>query len=85
MTTVTISLPDSLMQFVDTQVTNKGYGDVREYICSLLYDAQEQEEDARMEALVLEGASSGDPIPLDESFWNELRKELEQRVGVRKA
>ena len=31
MTTVTISLPDSLKAFVDTQVSTKGYGNVSEY------------------------------------------------------
>ena len=89
MTTVTISLPDSLMQFVDAQVANKGYGDVSEYIRSLVREAQEREreqrEDVRLEALLLEGLASGDPIPVDENFWSDLRKEAEQRVEARKA
>src|SRR5260370_32239439 len=84
MTTLTISLPDSLMQFVDAQVANKGYGDVSEYIRSLLHEAQEREADARLEALLLEGLASGDPIPVDEKFWSELRTEAEQRVEARK-
>jgi antitoxin ParD1/3/4 len=85
MTTVTISLPDALMQFVDAQVANKGYGDVGEYIRSLVHEAQEREMDARLEALLLEGLASGDPIPVDENFWSDLRKEAEQRVEARKA
>jgi antitoxin ParD1/3/4 len=58
MTTVTISLPDSLKAFVDTQVSTKGYGNVSEYIRTLLRDAQAMEEDARLEALLLEGLAS---------------------------
>jgi antitoxin ParD1/3/4 len=85
MTTVTISLPDSLMQFVDAQVANKGYNDASEYIRSLLHQAQEREADARLEVLLLEGLASGDPIPVDENFWSDLRKEAEQRVEARKA
>jgi antitoxin ParD1/3/4 len=84
MTTVTISLPDSLMQFVDAQVANKGYGDVSEYIRSLLQDAREREADARLEALLMEGLASGDPIPVDENFWSELWAEAEHNVEERK-
>jgi antitoxin ParD1/3/4 len=84
MTTVTISLPESLKQFVDAQVASKGYGNVSEYFRSLLRDAQEREAEARLEALLLEGLASGDPIPVDDKFWSELRAEAEQRVQARK-
>jgi hypothetical protein len=33
----------------------------------------------------MEGLASGDPIPVDENFWSDLRKEAEQRVEARKA
>jgi antitoxin ParD1/3/4 len=84
MTTVTISLPESLKQFVDAQVASKGYGNVSEYFRSLLREAQQKEADARLEALLLEGLASGDPIPVDDKFWSELRAEAEQRVQARK-
>jgi antitoxin ParD1/3/4 len=78
MTTVTISLPESLMQFVDAQVANKGYGDISEYIRTLLHEAQEREADARLEALLLEGLASGDPVPGDEEYWKDLRERTEK-------
>jgi len=84
MTTVTISLSECLKQFVDAQVASKGYGDVSAYFCSLLREAQQKEADARLEALLLEGLASGDPIPIDEKFWSELRAETEQLVQARK-
>jgi antitoxin ParD1/3/4 len=84
MTTLTISLPESLKQFVDAQVASKGYGDISEYFRSLLREAQEREADARLEALLLEGLASGDAIPVDGNFWNELRTEAEQRVQGQK-
>jgi antitoxin ParD1/3/4 len=85
MTTITISLPESLKQFADAQVASKGYGDISEYFRSLLREAQEREADARLETLLLEGLASGDPIPVDDKFWSELRTEAEQRVQARKA
>lgn len=63
MTTVTISLPESLKQFVDAQVANKGFGDVSEYIRSLLHEAQEREVDARLEGAPAGRAGVGRPDP----------------------
>ncbi len=80
MTTVTISLPDSLKEFVDTQVATKGYGNVSEYFRSLLREAQQNEADARLEALLLEGLASGDPIPVTKEFWESFAAKTEKIV-----
>jgi antitoxin ParD1/3/4 len=71
MTTVTISLPESLKAFVDAQLATKGFGNVSEYFRSLLREAQAKEEEARLEALLLEGLASKS-LPLNEEFWNGL-------------
>ncbi len=76
MTTVTISLAESLKTFIDEQLATKGYGNASEYFRSLLRTAQEREEDARLETLLVEGlAAGGDDIPLTREFWNDLRTE----------
>jgi antitoxin ParD1/3/4 len=75
MTTVTISLPESLKEFIDRQLTTKGYGNVSEYFRSLLRNAQKEEEDARLEALLLEGLAGGGDIPMTREFWNDLKAE----------
>jgi antitoxin ParD1/3/4 len=71
MTTVTISLPESLKAFVDVQIATKGYGNVSEYFRSLLRDAQAKEADARLETLLLEGLAS-ERLPLDAEFLKRL-------------
>jgi antitoxin ParD1/3/4 len=77
MTTVTISLPESLKQFVESQLAAKGYGNVSEYFRSLLREAQAKEEDARLEKLLLEGLAS-ERIPLDADFRAGLVAKVEQ-------
>ena len=77
MTTVTISLPESLKQFVDAQVASKGYGNVSEYFRGLLREAQQKEADARLEALLLEGLAS-ESIPLNDEFWQCFKVKTEQ-------
>jgi antitoxin ParD1/3/4 len=82
MTTVTISLPDSLKEFVDKQLATKWYGNVSEYFRSLLREAQAKEEDARLEALLLEGLASKS-IPLDDDFWKRLEAKTEKILEKR--
>jgi antitoxin ParD1/3/4 len=84
MTTVTISLPDSLREFVDSQVATQGYGNVSEYFRGLLREAQKKEHDARLEALLLEGLASNS-LPLDAAFRQRLGRKVAQMTGKRKA
>jgi antitoxin ParD1/3/4 len=77
MTTVTISLPDSLKAFIDAQLATKGYGNVSEYFRSLLREAQAKEQDERLEALLLEGLASK-RIPLGAEFRKGLEAKVEQ-------
>lgn len=73
MTSVTISMPESLKQFLDQEVETKGYGNVSEYIRGLLREAQAKSADAKLQALLLEGLSSGPATEVSEEFWKELK------------
>ncbi len=84
MTTVTISLPESLKEFIEREVQTKGYGNVSEYVRSLLREAQEKASDSKLEALLLAGLESGDDIPLSQKFWRELKAEARQRLVKKK-
>ena len=84
MTTVTISLPESLKAFIDRQLATKGYGNVSEYFRSLLRHAQEAEEESRLEALLVEGLAGGDGIPLTREFWTDLKAEALQIAAKHK-
>jgi antitoxin ParD1/3/4 len=77
MTTLTIALPESLKTFIDTQLATKGYGNVSEYLRSLLRDAQAKEEEARLEALLLEGLASN-RLPLDARFLKAIASKTEE-------
>jgi antitoxin ParD1/3/4 len=85
MTTVTISLPESLKAFIDQQLATKGYGNVSEYFRSLLRDAQKEEENARLETLLLEGLAGGADIPVTPEFWKDLKVEAREIAAKPKA
>jgi len=82
-TTITISLPDSLKSFVDSQVATKGYGNVSEFFRGLLREAQAKEAEARLETLLLEGLASRE-IPLDAAFRQGLEAKVEQLLDRHK-
>lgn len=73
MTTVTVSMPESLKQFLDNEVETKGYGNVSEYIRSLLREARAKNADERLEALLLEGLASGKETAVGPAFWQEVK------------
>ena len=73
MSTMNISLPDSLKAFVDAQVDRRGFGTSSEYVRTLIRREQEQEA---LRALLLEGATSPiDPVANDE-FLSGLREQV---------
>ncbi len=85
MTTLTISLPDSLRKFVDVQVETKGYGNVSEYFRGLLRGAQEEEAEKRLESLLLESLDDRRPdIELTPQFWEAAKLRIAKRAQERK-
>jgi len=89
LTTLTISLPESLKEFIDVEVHTKGYGNVSEYVRGLLRAEQAKDADSRLEQLLLEGLASGEDIALTPDFWRELKADaariLAKKKGIRKA
>src|SRR6185503_7939581 len=55
MSTMNISLPDSLKEFVDEQVEQRGYGTSSEYVRELI---RKEQDCLQLRELLLEGASS---------------------------
>jgi antitoxin ParD1/3/4 len=77
MTTMNISLPDSLKSFVDEQVTQRGYGTSSEYVRELI------RKDAvvlRMRGMLLKGAASAPTAPVDATYFSTLRERVEKRA-----
>ncbi len=80
MTTMNISLPESLRRFVETEVTNGGYGNTSEYVRELIRGAQKRQAQEKLEELLLEGLNSGDRIEADDAYWKELRARVSKRL-----
>ena len=75
MSTMNISLPESLKSFVDDQVSERGYGTSSEYVRDLIRRDQEK---VQLRGLLLAGAASAPTQPVSQTYFENLRK------GVRK-
>ena len=84
MTTLTISIPESLRDFIDLQVRTKGYGNTSEYLRGLLRDAQEAESEKRLEQLLLEGLDSGRDIEITPEYWAKKTKAALEKARHRR-
>lgn len=78
MTTMNISLPDSLKQFVDLQVSTAGYGTSSEYVRQLIRRDQEREQ---LRKLLLQGAQSELSGLADDAYFADLRSGINKRLA----
>jgi len=84
MTSLNISLPEPLREWIETQVKRGRYGNASEYMRELIRRDQEQQAQERLEALLLEGIGSGTASPLTKQDWVELRADVAKRLGKRR-
>ncbi len=77
--TMNISLPDVMKAFVEEQVNSGGFGSASEYVRELVRRDQKERAEIRLETLLLEGIESGDPVPLNPEYRENLLRDLRAR------
>ncbi|MCH7977845.1 MAG: type II toxin-antitoxin system ParD family antitoxin [Acidobacteria bacterium] len=85
METMNISLPETMKQFIEEQVSAGGYSSVSEYIRALVREEQKRKAQEQLEALLVEGLESGKPTEMTDEEWNEIRRESLARLKARKS
>ena len=73
MSTMNISLPESLKAFVDEQVAGGGYGTSSEYVRELIRHDQARKA---LRAMLLDGAASPPTEPVDDRLFEALRQRV---------
>lgn len=71
MTTMNVSLPDAMKEFIDRQVAERGYQSSSEYVRDLIRREQDR---LHVRELILEGMRS--PLaeePIDEAWFERMR------------
>jgi antitoxin ParD1/3/4 len=77
MSTMNISLPDSLKSFVDDQVNQRGYSTSSEYVRELI---RRDADRLHLRGLLLQGAASAPSAPADTAYFSALRSRVQKHV-----
>ena len=83
MTSMNVSLPEELKEYVEAQ-TKSGYSTPSEYVRELIRSDQKRRAKERLHGLLLEGLNSGESIPVDAKFWKDLKQEALAKLESRK-
>ena len=73
MTTMNVSLPDELKDFVDGRVGRSGYGSTSEYVRDLIRRDRERQH---LRQLIVEGLESEVAGPVDDAYFEGLRRKI---------
>jgi len=77
MSTMNISLPETLKSFVDEQVSQGSYGTSSEYVRDLIHKEQER---LKLRGLLLAGAAAEVQAPASPAYFEGLRDRVRQSV-----
>ncbi|NQU22574.1 MAG: type II toxin-antitoxin system ParD family antitoxin [Candidatus Nealsonbacteria bacterium] len=80
MSTLNMSLPESMRAFILSKVAEGGYSTASEYIRGLVREDQKRTAEERIEALLLEGLDSGDPVEISDQWWQRKKAEMLERL-----
>jgi antitoxin ParD1/3/4 len=79
MKTMSISLPDSIKEFVDQQVSTAGYGTANEHMRELIRRGQDR---LQLRRLLLDGAQSPSSGFGDSEYFDSLRSDIKKRLAA---
>ncbi|MEX2217896.1 MAG: ribbon-helix-helix domain-containing protein [Phycisphaerales bacterium] len=82
-TTLTISMPPSMAEFIRRRMAAKGYGNTSEYFRQLVRADRKQAEDEVLDRLLLQGLRSK-RVHADEGWWQERHARLAAQLKRRK-
>ncbi len=73
-TELTISLPESMKEFIEWEVAEGNYGTPSEYVRDLVEEALDRKNEERLEKLFLEGLDSGPATSMTREDWDEIKR-----------
>jgi len=83
-TTINISLPQTLKGEVEAIIEQEGYGNVSEFFRDLIRNHIKERELKRIEALLLEALDSGEPTPWTKQDVVDIQNHVLEQVRKKK-
>jgi antitoxin ParD1/3/4 len=83
MATMTITLPESLKDFIESEVSSGKYGSTSEFFCEMLREWQKKKSHELLEMLLLEGLDSRPSIQITKEYLERRCCNLKQKFKKR--
>jgi antitoxin ParD1/3/4 len=77
---LSLTLPNSLKAFVESQVARKGYGSPNDYLEALIREDQRKAEDDEIEGKLLEALQGPLATPVTAETWEAIKQEGLKRL-----
>lgn len=82
MTTLNISLPDNLREWIDARVKKGDYGSASDYLRDLV--RTDKKKNSSLEEFLLEGIDSGEALEVSPGFWEKKHQQMKRGIHARK-
>ncbi len=82
-TSMNISLPETMRQWVQERISADGYGTASEYFRTLVREDQRRRAKEDLDRRLIEALDSGDAVELTDRDWEHIRSTVRQRVADR--
>jgi antitoxin ParD1/3/4 len=73
---LTVTLAEPLQAYVESQIAQGIYVNVNDYFLNLVRQDQERQDQAKLEAMLLDADDSGDGSEVTAAFWQGLKTEI---------
>lgn len=83
-TTMNISLPEPLKEYVKERVQDGEYSTPSDYVRELIRAERRQHKQQQLENLLLEGLQSGEPIGAEQMDWDGMTQKALKLATLRK-
>jgi antitoxin ParD1/3/4 len=75
MTQITVELPDELAIQIQSQIAQREFSNLGEYVVYLLQQEQSHLRSTELEKMFLAGLDSGELIEITDQWWEQKRRE----------
>jgi antitoxin ParD1/3/4 len=75
-TTMNVSLPEALKDFVDEQVSEGDYSSTSDYVRELIRERRKRAAEGKLRSVIAEGLASGPARAVTAEDWARRRKRL---------
>lgn len=82
MTTLNISLPNNLREWIDARIKKGDYSSASDYMRDLI--RSDQKKLVQIDDILLEGINSGEALEITSAFWEKKRQHLKQQFDAKK-